>query len=106
MAYDNNMSGILARNERKQTDRHPDFSGQCEIDGRQYWISGWVKEGKPGSKMDGRKYFSLAFKAKDGAPAASGAGSQAAPAAARPSRSAAPPAAPATPAVEEDEIPF
>lgn len=65
MAYDNNLTGLLSRNERKQQPNHPDFNGSCEIAGIQYWISGWIKEGKPGSKMAGKKFFSLAFKPKE-----------------------------------------
>ncbi len=63
--YKNN--GILSRNTRKEKDTHPDFSGSCEIGDPpvQFWISAWTKEGKPGSKMAGKKFFSLAFKPKD-----------------------------------------
>lgn len=85
MAYDTN-SGLLARNERKQQPNHPDFTGQCEIGNPpvSYWISGWVKEGKPGSKMENKKFFSLAFKPKD-PPAATPTASPAShPAAAKP----------------------
>lgn len=66
MPYDNRLSGILSRNDRKQQPNHPDFSGQCEMDnGQQYWISGWIKESGPQSKTPGKKFFSLAFKPKD-----------------------------------------
>lgn len=65
MAYDNNMTGMLARNDRKTQPNHPDYSGQCEIDGKQFWISAWIKEGKPGGKLAGKKFFSLALKPKD-----------------------------------------
>lgn len=90
MAYDNNNSGMLARNERKVQPNHPDFTGQCEIGGVQYWISGWVKDGKQGSKMEGKRYFSLAFKPKDAPAGGSVAASSGQPtsAPARPSRTA------------------
>ena len=65
MAYDNSNSGMLSRNDRKTQDNHPDFTGVATIDGRDYWISGWTKEGREGSKMQGRRYFSLSFKPKD-----------------------------------------
>jgi len=52
-------SGILGRNERREKETHPTHSGQCTIDGKSYWISAWVKEGR-----DGSKFFSLAFKPK------------------------------------------
>lgn len=65
MPYDNNNSGMLARNDRKQQPNHPDFTGQCEINSVPMWISAWTKEGKPGTKLAGKKFFSLSFKPKD-----------------------------------------
>jgi hypothetical protein len=67
MSYDNTNTGILARNERKEKDTHPDFSGSINIDGTEYWLSGWTREGKPGSKLEGKRYFSLAVKPKEAA---------------------------------------
>lgn len=57
MKYDN--SGTISKNLEKKTDKHPDQRGQCTIDGKAYWISGWIKEGKDG------KFLSLAFKPKE-----------------------------------------
>lgn len=65
MTYDNRNTGILARNERKESDNHPDFTGQINVGGVDYWLSGWIKEGKPGGKMEGKKFFSLSVKPKD-----------------------------------------
>jgi len=65
MAYDNNLSGILSKNERKEKDTHPDIRGKCEIDGVQYRIDGWRKERTDGTGS----FYSLKFKAKDAAPA-------------------------------------
>ena len=64
--YDNTNRGILGRNDRKTLDTHPDFSGSINVDGKDYWLSGWVKERKDGSG----RFFSLTVKPKDGAPAA------------------------------------
>lgn len=60
MSYDNNLSGALFKNDKKETEKHPDYRGSCEIDGTQYWVSSWLNESK-----NGRKYLSLKFSAKD-----------------------------------------
>jgi len=65
MSYDNTNSGMLARNDKKEKDTHPDFKGSINVDGKEYWLSAWTKEGKPGGKMEGRKYFSLSVSPKD-----------------------------------------
>jgi len=49
--YDNNMRGILFKNDKKQKDSHPDYKGSCEIDGIEYWISGWKKETAKGPAL-------------------------------------------------------
>jgi hypothetical protein len=69
MQYDNTNSGILAANTRRECDNQPTHTGSINVDGVEYWLSAWVKEGKPGSKLDGKKYFSLSLTKKD-APAA------------------------------------
>jgi hypothetical protein len=55
-------SGVLFKNDRKEKDSHPDYTGNGMIDGREYWISAWVKDGGKG------KFFSFAFKPKDEQP--------------------------------------
>ena len=59
--YDSNMRGQLFRNDRKEQPNHPDYNGSCEIEGKEYWINAWVKEGK----KSGKKFFSFSFKAKE-----------------------------------------
>lgn len=59
MSYDN--TGILSRNERKEKDSHPDFTGQINVDGKDYWLNGWVKQRKDGSG----RFFSLSVRPKD-----------------------------------------
>lgn len=60
MQYDNTNSGVLFRNEKKQSEKHPDLNGSINSDGRDYWLSAWVNESK-----DGKKYFKLSLTPKD-----------------------------------------
>jgi hypothetical protein len=64
MAYDNNMRGVLFRNDRKRNDKDPEYTGNAEVDGVEYWLSAWVNEAKKG-KNEGKKFFSISFKAKN-----------------------------------------
>jgi hypothetical protein len=60
--FDNDLRGVLFKNDRKEKDTHPDYKGQCEISGCEFWLSAWIKEGKKG------KFMSLSFTAKDDKP--------------------------------------
>jgi hypothetical protein len=58
--FDNTNRGALFKNNRREKDTHPEYNGSINVDGHDYWISAWVKEGKSG------KFFSLSVKRKDG----------------------------------------
>jgi len=62
--YDNNMSGVLFKNDRKEKDTHPDYKGHCEVDGVEMWLSAWIKEGNKG------KFMRLSFQPKQPLPEA------------------------------------
>lgn len=57
--YDNNMRGVLFKNDRKEKDTHPDYKGSCEINGEEMWMSAWLKDGKSG------KFMSFSFTPKE-----------------------------------------
>jgi hypothetical protein len=59
MDYDNNLRGVLFKNDRKEKDTHPDYKGSAEVGGVEYWLSAWIKSGKNG------KFMSLSFTAKE-----------------------------------------
>lgn len=38
--------GTLFPNDRKERDEHPDHKGSANIDGKEYWLSAWEKDGR------------------------------------------------------------
>lgn len=60
--YDNEMRGVLFKNDKKETDKHPDYKGQCQVNGVEMWLSAWVKR----SQKDNKPYMSLQFELKEG----------------------------------------
>ena len=47
--FDSTNRGSLFKNDKKLEDKHPDMNGSINIDGTEYWISGWKKTSKAGS---------------------------------------------------------
>jgi uncharacterized protein (DUF736 family) len=66
VTYDNNMSGVLFKNDKKGNDKRPDYRGTAVIDGVDLNISAWIKA----SQKTGDKFMSLRFEPKQGAPKA------------------------------------
>lgn len=60
--YDNTNRGALFKNDRKQQDNHPDYTGSINVGGVEYWLSAWLKDGNKG------KFFSMSVKPKDDQP--------------------------------------
>ena len=57
MAYSNELSGVLFRNEKKEPEsKQPDYNGSCEIEGKAYEIAGWKRQSK-----NGNPFLSLKF---------------------------------------------
>lgn len=60
--YDDSMRGVLFRNDKRTTEKHPDYKGNGEVNGIAIWISAWLKTSKDGTK----KFLSLSFENKEG----------------------------------------
>lgn len=61
--YDDTNRGALFKNDMTgKSENFPPYGGSVNVDGKEYWISAWVKEGKRG------KFFSLAVKPKEDKP--------------------------------------
>lgn len=52
-------SGILSKNQKRKSDKHPEYTGSAEIDGVEYWLGAWVNESDKG------KYFKISFTRKE-----------------------------------------
>jgi hypothetical protein len=52
-------SGVLFKNNKKETPNQPDYTGTLKLSDGDYLLSAWVKDGKSG------KFLSLSVKKKD-----------------------------------------
>jgi len=61
MAYEmKDGQGSLFKNDRKTSDKGPDYKGSLKLNGEEYWIAAWIKDGKKG------KWMSLSVVPKEG----------------------------------------
>jgi uncharacterized protein (DUF736 family) len=59
VAYDNSNKGALFQARDKKTENHPDYDGTINIDGQEYWLSGWKR-----TSAKGTTFLSLSAKPK------------------------------------------
>lgn len=57
--YSNELRGVLFKNDRKQQETHPDYKGSVQVEGNEYWLSAWIKDGPKG------KFMSLSLTPKE-----------------------------------------
>ena len=43
--------GIFFKNDYKNEDSHPDYKGKLNVEGKDFEIAGWIREGKKGKFM-------------------------------------------------------
>jgi uncharacterized protein (DUF736 family) len=58
--FDNTNRGALFRNNDKTDEKHPDYRGNLNVGGVEFWLSAWIKTSKQGIK-----YMSISIKPKD-----------------------------------------
>ena len=61
MAYEKKDNTLfLFKNDKKETDKHPDLTGQGQVAGKEYWLSAWKNVSKAG-----KGYFKVSLELKD-----------------------------------------
>jgi uncharacterized protein (DUF736 family) len=53
-------TGALFKNDKKETESHPDYRGNIDVNGVDHWISGWLN-----TSPKGVKYMSLKINPKE-----------------------------------------
>jgi hypothetical protein len=44
-------SGVLFKADNRDNERAPHYKGNITVNGQDYWLSAWIKEGKSGKFM-------------------------------------------------------
>jgi len=91
--YDNTNRGSIWKNDRRETEKHPHFTGVANVEGREFYVSAWKKD-KDGNPKAPALTFSL--KPKDGVVTST----------AEPFNDPLGTTEPFKPAVEDDDVPW
>ena len=60
MTFDKTNRGTLRKNDRKVEDWHPDYRGDVNVEGTDYWLDATLKQWP-----DGTRYMSLKLRPKE-----------------------------------------
>ena len=58
--YDDTNRGALHKNDRKESEKHPDYKGSLNVGGKDFWVAAWIRTSKKG-----QKFMSLSVQSKD-----------------------------------------
>ena len=47
--YDKELAGVLFANDKEGNEKRPDWKGSIQIEGVEYWISGWDRTSAKGA---------------------------------------------------------
>lgn len=53
--YDNELSGVLFKNDKEGNEKRPDYTGKIQVEGTEYRLAAWIKTGS----QSGVKFLSL-----------------------------------------------
>lgn len=48
--YDNTNSGALFINKNRKEDKHPNYTGKLNVEGKEFQIVGWIRQTKTGEQ--------------------------------------------------------
>lgn len=54
--YDDTNKGAVWKNDDKKTANHPDFKGSLNVEGVDYWVSGWLRDPEGNPKAPSLKF--------------------------------------------------
>lgn len=57
MQEQKDMTGVLFKNNRKENEKHPDYTGKAMVDGHEYQLSAWIN-----TSSKGNKFMSITFR--------------------------------------------
>lgn len=60
--FDNTNRGSIWKNDKKETEKHPDFTGSLNVNGVEFWVSAWKRRA---DQPDKAPALSFSIKAKD-----------------------------------------
>ena len=63
--YDNTNSFALFKNDKGDNPKRPDYTGNLNVDGIEFRISGWIREGANGKFISGSVQIKEAAKSVD-----------------------------------------
>ena len=63
--YDETNRGSIWKNDKKETEKHPDYTGSLNVDGVDYWVSAWRRKEGDNPKAPALRF---AVKRKDAPP--------------------------------------
>jgi len=65
MSFDKTNTGTLGKNKRREKETHPEYSGEINVDGSEYWLSAFIRT----NGKTGEKFFALSVRKKVERPA-------------------------------------